>query len=190
MNGYPRREIAEGLVKEAEACNPGPWGDHSRAVARCAEQIAAAAGLNSEKAYVLGMLHDIGRKFGVKHLAHVWDGYRYLTELGYGEAAKICLTHSFCYPSLDDYIGRHDLPEEVLRWLARFLEEVEYDDYDRLIQLCDCLVGGDGVVDLNRRMADIERRYGTYPRRKWDTNLWLKAYFDKKCGKDIYEITR
>ena len=63
-------------------------------------------------------------------------------------------------------------------------------DYDRLIQLCDCLVGGDGVVDLNRRMADIERRYGAYPRRKWDTNLWLKAYFDKKCGKDIYEITR
>lgn len=189
MRGYPEREEAERLVREAELCNPGPWGDHSRAAARCAEKIAAAAGMDPEKAYILGLLHDIGRKFGIKHLAHVYDGYRYMQELGYDQAARICLTHSFCYPSLDDYIGRWDLPEEQQLWLQRFLDETRYDDYDRLVQLCDCLAGADGVVDMEVRMADIERRYGRYPQRKWDINMALKRYFEEKCGKDIYEVT-
>ena len=75
MAGYPERETAEALLREAESCNPGPWGNHSRIAARCAERIAASAGMETEKAYVLGLLHDIGRKFGVKHLAHGLDGY-------------------------------------------------------------------------------------------------------------------
>ena len=27
---YPDRDKAEELLKEAEGCNPGPWGNHSR----------------------------------------------------------------------------------------------------------------------------------------------------------------
>ena len=44
--GYPNREAAERLLREAEGCNPGPWGDHSRIADRCAEKIAAAAGIS------------------------------------------------------------------------------------------------------------------------------------------------
>ena len=73
---FPTRVEAEQFLIEAESCNPGPWGNHSRVTARCAERIAALCpGMDPEKAYVLGLLHDIGRKFGVKHLGHVWDGY-------------------------------------------------------------------------------------------------------------------
>lgn len=72
----PTRTEAERLLLEAESCNPGPWGNHSRIVARCAEKIAEACdGLDSEKAYILGLLHDIGRRFGAGHLRHVSDGY-------------------------------------------------------------------------------------------------------------------
>ena len=61
----PDRDEAEKLLKQAEVCNPGPWGNHSRIVACCAEKIAEnCADLNSDKAYVLGLLHDIGRKIG------------------------------------------------------------------------------------------------------------------------------
>lgn len=68
----PAREKAEELLKEAEQCNPGPWGDHSRVAAHCAEKIAMECdGLDPNKAYILGLLHDIGRKFGVRHLGHV-----------------------------------------------------------------------------------------------------------------------
>lgn len=73
--GYPGRERAKELLAEAEERNPGPWGNHSRTVAHCAEKIALACGdMDSEKAYVLGLLHDIGRRFGVRHLGHVSDG--------------------------------------------------------------------------------------------------------------------
>ena len=58
---YPDRKTAEALLTEAEPHNPGPWGDHSRTAAHCAEAIAAACGLDADKAYVLGLLHDIGR---------------------------------------------------------------------------------------------------------------------------------
>ena len=91
---YPDRLEAERILKEAEQCNPGPWGNHSRTVAHCAQKIALNCGLDSDKAYVLGLLHDIGRKFGVRHLGHVSDGYSYMMSLGYDEVAKICLTHS------------------------------------------------------------------------------------------------
>ena len=61
----PTREKAEMLLTEAEKCNPGAWGNHSRVVAHCAEKIARECkDLDPDKAYILGLLHDIGRKFG------------------------------------------------------------------------------------------------------------------------------
>ena len=92
----PGREEAEKLLLDAEQCNPGKWGDHSRITAECAGKIAALCeGMDADKAYIVGLLHDIGRKFGVKHFGHIYDGYKYMMRLGYDEAARICLTHSF-----------------------------------------------------------------------------------------------
>ena len=60
----PTKEEAEKLLAEAEKCNPGPWGNHSRVAAHCAEKIARECdGLDADKAYILGLLHDIGRKY-------------------------------------------------------------------------------------------------------------------------------
>lgn len=187
---YPALAEAERLLLDAEACNPGPWGNHSRVAARCARQIAARTGLDPEKAYVLGLLHDIGRKFGVKHLGHVYDGYHYMLDLGYTDAARICLTHSFSVPSLDAYIGNFDIPESQQQELRQALQTCVCDDYDRLIQLCDCLAGADGVMDMAARMSDVKARYGNYPQEKWDGNFALKRYFEEKAGADIYSIVR
>lgn len=184
----PTRPEAEKLLEEAERCNPGPWGNHSRIAAQCAGTIAKACGMDAEKAYVLGLLHDIGRKFGTRHLGHVSDGYSYMMSLGYDEAARICLTHSFNNFTLDDYVGRFDVSGEELSLIASELGKVSADDYDRLIQLCDALAGSEGVMKIEERMADVKRRYGKYPQAKWDTNLQLKAYFEEKAGKDIYTL--
>lgn len=184
----PTRVAAEELLRDGEACNPGQWADHSRVVAMCAERIAAACGsMDPEKAYVLGLLHDIGRKFGVKHMGHIYDGYHYMTRLGYDEAARICLSHSFSIQRLEDYIGKWDITAEQQEELRRLLKELEYDDYDRLIQVCDSLAGTE-VVDMEERMADVKRRYGAYPQDKWDKNLELKAYFEEKMRQDIYKV--
>ncbi|MDE7283113.1 MAG: HD domain-containing protein [Lachnospiraceae bacterium] len=184
----PTREKAEELLRDAEVYNPGAWVEHSQVVAMCAEKIASACGdMDTEKAFVLGLLHDIGRKFGVKHMGHIYDGYHYMTELGYDEAARICLSHSFSIQKLEDYIGRWDIAEEQQSELRKLLDEMVYDDYDRLIQVCDSLAGTE-VVDMEERMADVKRRYGAYPQDKWDKNLALKAYFEEKMHQDIYKV--
>lgn len=186
----PTREQAEALLREAETCNPGPWGDHSRTAAHCAEAIAAACGMDAEKAYVLGLLHDIGRKFGKRHLGHVSDGYSYMLSLGYDEAARICLTHSFPNGSLDDYIGRFDTKLEELALLQNALAGLVMDEYDKLIQLCDTLAGAEGVMDIEARMDDVQRRYGGhYPPEKRAGNRALKQYFEEKSERDIYDVT-
>ena len=150
----PTREEAMELVRDGLRSNPGPWGKHSLTAAHCAEKIAAACGdMNPEKAYILGLLHDIGRKFGTRHLGHVSDGYTYMKKLGYDEVAKICLTHSFNSQTVDEYFGKFDVSEEELRLIQTELAKVEYDDYDRLIQLCDSLAGAEGVLDIVERMA-------------------------------------
>ena len=185
----PTRAEAERLLSEAESCNPGPWGNHSRIAAHCAEKIAEACdGMDSEKAYIFGLLHDIGRKFGVSHLKHVSDGYTYMMSLGYDEVAKICMTHSFNTQSVKDYIGNFDVTEEELKLINAVLDQVIFDDYDRLIQLCDALAGSERVLDIEERMGDVKRRYGAYPQEKWDTNIRLKEYFEQKAGRDIYAI--
>ena len=185
---YPDRITAEKLLAEAEKCNPGPWGNHSRTAAHCAEKIAESAGLDKEKAYVLGLLHDIGRKFGVRHLGHVSDGYSYMMSLGYDEVARICLTHSFNNLTTDEYIGKFDTSDEELSLIQTELRKITADDYDRLIQLCDALSGSEGVMNIEDRMNDVKSRYGSFPQAKWDSNLRLKDYFEKLTGRDIYEV--
>ncbi len=184
----PTKEEAEEILRQAEICNPGAWGDHSRVAAHCAEKIAGfCPGMNPEKAYILGLLHDIGRKFGARHLGHVSDGYRYMISLGYDEAARVCISHSFVNQSLNDYVGKWDINKKELHLISNQMERMVYDDYDRLIQLCDALAGSEGVLDMDARMDDVQRRYGSYPPEKRWKNHWLRAYFEEKMGKNVYD---
>lgn len=184
----PTRAEAEKILEEAGRCNFGPWVNHSRITAKCAEKIAELCeDLDSEKAYILGLLHDIGRKFGVRHLGHVSDGYKYMMSLGYDEVAKICLTHSFNNSTIQEYIGKFDVSDEELELIETALAKVNMDDYDKLIQLCDALAGSGGVLNIEDRMRDVKQRYGYYPQEKWNSNIRLKNYFEKKTRNNIYK---
>ena len=185
----PTIEAAEEILKESEQCNTGQWGNHSRVAAHFAEAIAFACGdMDADKAYIVGLLHDIGRKFGGRHMGHVSDGYSYMMSLGYDEVARICLTHSFNNKTTDEYIGNFDTTDEELKMVQDALEAIVLDEYDRLIQLCDALAGAEGVLNIEDRMLDVKRRYGSFPQAKWDSNLELKRYFEEKTGKDIYVV--
>jgi len=185
----PTREEAVQLLVEAEKCNPGIWKDHCEFTAQCAEKIALACeGMDAEKAYICGLLHDIGRKFGVKHMGHIYDGWKYMQSLGYDEVARICLSHSFSVQNINDYIGKHDVTEEEREELRIALDEMVYDEYDLLIQLCDSMAGGEGIMKMEDRMNDVKHRYGSYPQEKWDRNMELKRIFEERAGRDIYEI--
>lgn len=181
--------MAEMILQEAVICNPRPWDKHCKFVAIAARSIAKECnGLDSDKAYTLGLLHDIGRKFGVSHLAHVYDGYHYLKELGFDEAAKVALTHSFNLNRIEDYIGNFDISEDKQAEIVALLSDVQLDDYDYLIQLCDSIAKADGIVFLEERMNDVKSRYGFYPEEKWDRNIELKQHFEEKMGKGLYQL--
>lgn len=183
----PTKAEAEKLLASSEIICPGGWAEHSRVAARCAQRIASCCAMEEEKAYVLGLLHDIGRLFGPSQLRHVIDGRRFLTALGYDEAARVCLTHSFQTGKLGEYIGAVDVPAETLSWAERELKASPYDDYDRLIQLCDSLALPSGPVTVETRMADVARRYGYYPEEKRRKNQWLVTYFERRMGRGLYE---
>ncbi|HPF87233.1 MAG TPA: HD domain-containing protein [Candidatus Limiplasma sp.] len=183
----PTKAQAITLLEEGGALNPGPWIQHSYAVAQCAQRIARRCGLDPEHAYILGLLHDIGRRYGFTYLKHTIDGYRFLLDKGYPDPARICITHVFSTKSLDDYIGKIDVTPGELDEILAFVQQATFNDYDRLIQLCDTLAGAT-VMDMHARIADVERRYGRYPKTKRDAAEHLKAYFETKCGENIYRI--
>ena len=76
--------------------------------------------------------------------------------------------------------------EEETELIKKSLNEVEFDDYDCLIQLCDSISRHEGVMDQIDRMSDVKRRYGDYDQEKWDTNIRITEYFENKMGEDLY----
>lgn len=171
--------------------NPGPWVQHSESVARNARLIAEhVPGMDPDRAYVLGLLHDIGRREGVKGILHLFDGYDYMMSLGQPEIARICLNHSFPLKDARTSAGKYDCTEEQLAFLQQYLDATPYDDYDRLIQLCDGISLPDGACILEKRLVDVALRRGLpwFTLDKWRAFMEMKKYFDEKCGCSIYTL--
>ena len=181
---------AEASLKAAEIANPGSWADHARYVALACKNIAARCPhLEEETAYRFGLLHDIGRHAGVSSERHLIDGYRFCMARGWEKAAQICITHAFMIPDIETAIGIFDMPEEDKAFLAAFVKQAEYDDYDRLVQLCDALALPTGFCLLEKRVVDVAIRYGTRPvlAERWKVILEIKAHFEKIMGCSIYD---
>lgn len=179
------------LLYKAEVLNPGKWVAHSLHVAEAARHIASYhPQLDSEKAFVLGCLHDIGRRNGVTHMRHVVDGFQFLRRLGYEEEARICLSHSFPLKDVNAVFGRWDCSVEERFIVENFLRRVQYDDYDRLIQLCDALALPEGFCLLEKRFIDVALRYGTNELTvpKWKATFEIKVDFERILGRSVYSL--
>jgi hypothetical protein len=187
----PSRDQAEAMLAEAEGINPGPWSRHSRFVAQGARLIGAhLPGIDPEKAYILGLLHDIGRRAGKSDMRHILDGYRYVDEQGFSEAARICLTHSFPVKDARTGSGQWDGSEQELAFVQEYLARIEYTDEDRLIQLCDALALPAGFCLIEKRLLDVSLRHGfnRYTLAKWRAFLQIQQDFEKVIGTSIYEL--
>lgn len=184
------REIAEKTLEYAHDNNPGPWADHSRYVALACENIAKRCPhLDNDDAYIYGILHDIGRHAGISSERHLIDGYRYCMERGWEKAAQICISHAFMIQDIETSIGVFDMLEEDKVFMTQFVKDAVYDDYDRLVQLCDALALPTGFCLLEKRFVDVAIRYGTHPATidRWKTVLDIKAHFEEIMGCSIYE---
>lgn len=188
--GIPTLEEASRMLEEAGILNPGLWVSHSKYVAEGAKLIAESCNLDGEKAYILGLLHDIGRRYGITGLRHSIDGYKFCSDLGYDLSARISLTHNFPAKDIRYTLGKWDCSEEEYNFIKSFIEDVEYDDYDKLIQLCDALALPEGFTLMEKRLIDIALRHGVneYAVYEWKGNFELKKYFEDLMGKSIYSI--
>ena len=182
---------AEKELKIAAQLVPGPWEQHSISVARNARLIAQNVdGMDCDKAYIMGLLHDIGRRAGIKGILHIFDGYDYMMSLGQPEIARICLTHSFPIKDVNTFFGKYDCSAEQKQFLQEFLNEREYDNYDILIQLCDAISLPNGACIMEKRLIDVALRHGLpdFTIEKWKAFMNTKKYFDELCGCNIYSL--
>ncbi len=184
-------------LKEGYKRNPGPWVKHSEQVANAAQIIATRIdNLNDNTAYMMGLIHDIGRIEGIAQERHTIDGYNFLKANGFEKLARICITHCFPNKNIDANIGVWDCNEKELEFIKTFLGNCEYNDYDRLIQLCDCFSMEDKYVLIEKRLIDVVLRYNLKNQvslrvpilEKWQKYLELKDYFTKIIGKSIYSL--
>lgn len=184
-----RKEALE-LLDWAASLNPGPWKDHSLNVARAAQAIAAACGLDAERAWILGALHDIGRYEGVRAMHHIVAGHRLLTQKGDPAAARICMTHSFPGGDPMSYLGEWDVTDEERALIIDFISHCEMDDYDRLIQLCDALGTAEGICLIEKRLVSVAIRHGVTPQtpEKWRATLAIREDFERRMGASVYSL--
>ena len=184
-------EQAKQELNMAVQNNPGPWERHSLVTADNARRIAEKVpGMDSDKAYLMGLLHDIGRREGVTGMLHLIDGYARMMALEEPEIASICLTHSFASQNIEHFEGKHDCTPEQKAFIKDFVENRVYDDYDKLIQLCDAISLPEGACIMEKRFVDVALRHGIreYTTTRWRAYMELKQYFDALCGCDIYSL--
>ncbi len=175
----------------AAQLTPGPWEQHSMSVAKNARLIAEKTKvMDCDKAYVMGLMHDIGRRAGIKGILHIFDGYDYMIGMGQEEIAHICLTHSFPIKDVDTFFGKYDCSSEQKAFLQRFLESRQYDNYDILIQLCDAISLPNGACIMEKRFVDVALRHGLpdFTIDKWKAFMNTKKHFDELCGCNIYTL--
>jgi len=185
----PTREEALEELKLAGKMNPGPWEKHSLNAGIAARNIAEKIpGMDAEKAYIFGILHDIGRRVGIVDIpTHVYAGYEYCMKNGWDEVARISMTHSYLLMK-DEF--NYEPQTEHERKIKEYVSATEADDYDRLIQLCDSLAVDYGFVILEKRFVDVTRRYGIMEGyiKGWEVAFAIKEDFEARMGCSIYDV--
>ena len=185
----PTAEEAMRELEVAGEMNPGPWVKHSINTGLAARNIAEKIpSMDPEKAYLVGLLHDIGRRVGiVDHPTHIYEGYKYCMEKGWDEAARVCMTHSFLLMK-DEFDYEPETEQE--KAIKEYIVNCEADNYDKLIQLCDSLAADYGFVILEKRFVDVTRRYGIMEGyiKGWETAFAIKEHFEEQMGCSVYDV--
>lgn len=168
--------------------NPGPWIGHTEYVAKAARILAPLIGLDADMAEAYALIHDIGRREGMTRNRHIVDGYNFMKNEGYEDAAAICMTHSFPGFKILGTAEENGLTQEHYTMIAKFLDEHPISEMEKLIMLCDSIALASGFITMERRLLDGAIRYGvnSHTREFWISFVKLQIAFEEKIGKSIY----
>lgn len=186
-----------------------PWELHCKNVARVSELIAKnIKGVDSEFAYIYGLIHDIGRitEEGRKNpKSHPVEGWKFLNEKGYGKEAMSCITHTFpcltditlvpgiCHPEWTPEVDINTLNyDEIDTFIIEKLKNYKPTIYDKIVLLSDLMSGGSDTISIEKRLENVYSKFGDKPNR-------IKVYNEiqkRKCeveylaGKSIQAIVK
>ncbi len=191
-----KKELENLINKVKNEVSDTGWLTHSFYVADIAKAIANEMGLDGEFAYTAGLFHDIGRltpqtcKSGTFHEV---EGYKLLTEMGFPDIGRFCITHGALIKTdkisyLED--PNTDLSNDDKKLCIEFLKSIEYNDYDKIIQLADCMAVKEGYVILEQRILDLIRRRGnpSYWSNYFKDIYKLKKEIEEKINKSVYKV--
>ena len=159
---------------------------HTAQVAGMARAMATALGeVDADYVEAAAWLHDIGRA-RTHGQRHPLEGFRLVVEEGWPGYAPPCLSHYGRGAPRGSLGADADLLREM--WEACDLDTFEVEE--RLVALADFMAVGDRRVPLEERHADLSRRYGEseFFDRSLDTCRRLKAEFEARTGRDLYEV--
>ncbi len=164
---------------------------HTTGVARFSALLAESLGVNADKAYILGLLHDYGKRNNEfkSNIFHGLDGYHEMLRMDFDEVARICLTHTFRDKNFknEDY----SYPDQWLDESRKLLQQYNYDDYDLIVQYADLFFEGLNIVKIEDRIAGIAARYkisACQQKSLSNSAFNLKKQIDDRCGCDSYQI--
>ena len=166
--------------------------EHCNKVAKNAQKIASrTSDMNPELCFVMGLLHDCGRirdeKAENRH--HSWIGYQLMSSKGWSDIARICITHNFYEKGFE--VKSDNVCNDDISSCLKFLSQIEYNDYDYLIQLTDILndMGTDCTIEY--RFSSLANRYPISQDQIRQFSNIIKnrlLYFNAKCNCNIYEL--
>ena len=166
-------------------------GVHIHNVAKITEAIAKNTDgiLNPDTAYVLGLIHDIGRikDETVTGIPHCVEGYRYLNEVGFQGVAPISITHCFRNKNFQT----SDYPTycpKLLGKVKEYLDTIEYNDYDRIVQIADMFSRGKEILSIRERLDKNKAFYHTQNLSYENSVFELRDSLNKKFNIDIEKI--
>lgn len=189
MNKKEAEEFFEKIANKIRTNNRFfEWKNHSYNVAKVAETIGQKLNLDTEKCYVMGLLHDTGRTM-VSNIRHSILGYKIMKEYGIDEEiARIGITHLFILQDGSNLRKQYiNFQNDEQNFIENYLKNIEYTDYDKLIQISD-LIGGDEIKSIECRLFDVFSRHEIVDNVKFVLKIKeLKEYFESKINMSIYE---
>lgn len=168
--------------------------NHVFGAGEIASRIAARIeGMDPERAFVMGILHDYGRtrEDREKIQYHPIIGYNFFKDKD-PDVARGCLVHMFPFNEIPEYEKMKKTffyNEADYNLLVNFVEENPLSEYDILVQLSDALSNANGFVTMEQRLDDFEKRHGVkMPYSRMEPYYRLKDFFDRKLGMNVYDL--
>lgn len=180
------------ILMNGKNINPtGSWVEHSIRVGQAAERIAKKIGIDSDKAAAMGYLHDIGKIYGEPYSQHIVKGHEYLKSMGISdEYANICLTHSYLNNDINCTAGGiPDKDSYKYQFRKDFIENHQYNIYDKIIECCDLFCTAQ-FMTMDERLIEIMLRKGAHDNTVYHITYAqkLKKELEEKMGCNLYSL--